>query len=79
MLGHEYVTKWTRNFMAGANNFPNDEIGLGDLSLGTPITPTSSENYDDKTHNNRREIYHADGAYFCSSGTYAYVFQAISQ
>ena len=48
MLGHEYVTKWTRNFMAGANNFPNDEIGLGDLSLGTPITPTSSENYDDK-------------------------------
>mgnify|MGYP000700666705 FL=1 len=33
MLGHEYVTKWTRNFMAGANNFPNDEIGLGDLSL----------------------------------------------
>lgn len=43
MLGHEYVTKWTRNFMAGANNFPNDEIGLGDLSLGTPITPTSSE------------------------------------
>ena len=37
------------------------------------------ENYDDKTHNNRREIYHADGAYFCSSGTYAYVFQAISQ
>lgn len=48
MVGHEYVTKWTRSFMAGANNFPNDDIGLGDLSLGTPITPSSSENYDDK-------------------------------
>lgn len=22
MVGHEYVTKWTRSFMAGANNFP---------------------------------------------------------
>ena len=48
MLGHEYVTKWTRQFSAGATNFPNDEIGLGDLSLGLPATPTSSENYDDK-------------------------------
>ena len=48
MLGHEYVTKWTRQFSAGATNFPNDEIGLGDLSLGLPSTPTSSENYDDK-------------------------------
>lgn len=24
MLGHEYVTKWTRNFMAGAKYFPNE-------------------------------------------------------
>ncbi len=48
MLGHEYVTGWTRNFSAGANQFPNDDIGLGDLSLGTPTTPTSNENYDDK-------------------------------
>lgn len=48
MVGHEYVTKWTRNFSAGATQFPNDEIGLGDLSLGTPSTPTSNENYDDK-------------------------------
>lgn len=48
MVGHEYVTKWTRSFMAGANNFPNDDIGLADLSLGTPISPSSSENYDDK-------------------------------
>lgn len=48
MAGHEYVTRWSRNFSAGASAFPNDEIGLGDLSLGTPNTPTSSENYDDK-------------------------------
>lgn len=48
MAGHEYVTKWTRSFSAGATQFPNDEIGLGDLSLGTPSTPTSNENYDDK-------------------------------
>ena len=48
MMGHEYVTKWIRNFSASANQFPNDEIGLGDLSLGTPSTPTSNENYDDK-------------------------------
>ena len=47
MMGHEYVTKWIRNFSASANQFPNDEIGLGDLSLGTPSTPTSNENYDD--------------------------------
>lgn len=48
IVGHEYVTKWTRSFSAGATQFPNDEIGLGDLSLGTPSTPSSSENYDDK-------------------------------
>lgn len=48
MVGHEYVTKWTRRFSAGATQFPNDEIGLGDLSLGTPSTPTSNEDYDDK-------------------------------
>lgn len=48
MVGHEYVNSWSRNFSAGANQFPNDDIGLGDLSLGTPITPTSSVNYDDK-------------------------------
>lgn len=48
MLGHEYVKSWDRSFSAGANQFPNDDIGLGDLSLGTPTTPTSSVNYDDK-------------------------------
>lgn len=48
MVGHEFISKWARSFSAGATQFPNDEIGLGDLSLGTPSTPTSSENYDDK-------------------------------
>ena len=48
IAGHEYVERWSRNFSAGATQFPNDEIGLGDLSLGVPSTPTSSENYDDK-------------------------------
>lgn len=43
MVGHEFVTKWTRQFSAGATQFPNDEIGLADLSLGTPSTPTSNE------------------------------------
>lgn len=48
MFGQEYVTRWTRYFKASASNFPNDDIGLGDLSLGvTPGVPESSANYDD--------------------------------
>lgn len=48
MAGQEYVNRWTRSLKASATNFPNDEIGLSDLSLGTPGTPQSSQNYDDK-------------------------------
>ena len=48
IAGHEYVERWSRSFSASASQFPNDEIGLGDLSLGVPGVPTSSENYDDK-------------------------------
>lgn len=48
MAGQEYVNRWTRNFKASATNFPNDEIGLSDLSLGLPGVPESGENYDDK-------------------------------
>lgn len=48
MVGHEYVERWTRQFMASASNFPNDDVGLGDLSLGLPTSVGSSENYDDK-------------------------------
>lgn len=48
MVGQEYVNRWNRNFSAAAANFPNDDIGLGDLSLGLPTAVTSSENFDDK-------------------------------
>lgn len=48
MAGQEYVNKWTRSFKASATNFPNDEIGLGDLSLGLPEAVESHKNYDDK-------------------------------
>lgn len=49
MLGQEYVSRWNRWFKASASNFPNDDIGLADLSLGaTPGIPESSVNYDDK-------------------------------
>ena len=48
IAGHEYVERWSRSFSASASQFPNDEIGLGDLSLGVPGVPTSSEKYDDK-------------------------------
>ena len=33
MVGQEYVDRWNRNFKAAASNFPNDDIGLADLSL----------------------------------------------
>ena len=48
MLGQEYVNRWNCSFSAAAANFPNDDIGLGDLSLGLPTAVSSSENYDDK-------------------------------
>lgn len=48
MLGQEYVSGWNRYFKAVATHFPNDEIGLGDLSLGTPGKPESNVNDDDK-------------------------------
>ena len=48
MVGQEYVNRWSRNFKAAAANFPNDDIGLGDLSLGLPTAVSSAENYDDK-------------------------------
>ena len=48
MLGQESVNRWNRSFSAADANFPNDDIGLGDLSLGLPTAVSSSENYDDK-------------------------------
>jgi len=49
MIGQEYVYKWNRYLEASSSNFPNDDIGLDDLSLGsTPGIPKSNVNYDDK-------------------------------
>lgn len=48
MLGQEYVDRWTRFIKATATNFPNDEIGLGDMGLGTPSALDTDENYNDK-------------------------------
>lgn len=48
MLGQEYVDRWTRSLSASASNFPNDDIGLADMSLGLPTSIKTSENYDDK-------------------------------
>lgn len=49
MVGQEYVYSWNRFVEASASNFPNDDIGLNDLSLGaTPGTPKSGVNYDNK-------------------------------
>lgn len=48
MLGQEYVNRWTRYVNSMATNFPNDEIGLGDMSLGTPSAIQTNKNYDDK-------------------------------
>lgn len=48
MLGQEYVNRWTRFVNSVATNFPNDEIGLGDMSLGTPSSIQTNKNYDDK-------------------------------
>lgn len=47
MLGQEYITRSSRSVVSSANQFPNDDIGLGDMSLGTPTSITSSKNYDD--------------------------------
>ncbi|MDR0573723.1 MAG: TonB-dependent receptor [Tannerella sp.] len=48
MIGQEYVNRWDRDFKASAGNFPNDEIGLADLSLGLPGVAGSNEVYDNR-------------------------------
>jgi len=49
MVGQEYVTTWTRYVQASTFNFPNDIIGLNDMSLGaTPGIPQSYFNDDNK-------------------------------
>lgn len=48
MWGQEWVSRWTRWIVSSATNFPNNDIGLDDMSLGTPGSITSNVNYDDK-------------------------------
>ena len=49
MVGQEYVTTWTRFVQASSYNFPNDIVGLNDMSLGaTPGLPQSYFNDDNK-------------------------------
>lgn len=47
MAGQEYVKTWIRSMGVSATNFPNDDIGLNDLSLGLPGTLNSYFNDDD--------------------------------
>ncbi len=47
MLGQEEIYNKNRWFQASSNQFPNDDIGLGDLSLGAlPGVPSSNESDD---------------------------------
>lgn len=48
MFGQEWVSRWSQWIRSRATNFPNNDIGLGDMNLGTPGSITSEENYDDK-------------------------------
>lgn len=48
LLGQEFVNRNTRSLYAAADHFPNDDIGLDDMSLGTPTSISTSVNNDDK-------------------------------
>lgn len=48
MIGQEYVSNWSKNIRATSINFPNDDIGLNDMNLGSPSSITSRVVYDDK-------------------------------
>lgn len=48
MLGQEWVSRWTQFLRSAASNFPNNDMGLDDMNLGTPKDIRSGVNYDDK-------------------------------
>lgn len=48
MFGQEWVSRQTRFLKASATNFPNNDIGLADMSLGIPGTLSSNVNDNDK-------------------------------
>lgn len=47
LVGQEFIARSSRWLKAAANQFPNDDIGLGDMSLGIPTNIQSNQNYDD--------------------------------
>lgn len=47
MAGQEYIKSWERWVRVSASNFPNDDIGLDDMSLGLPGSIGSYANDDD--------------------------------
>ena len=48
MLGQEWVQRGSQWVRSSVTNLPNNDIGLNDMSLGTPGAITSNVNYDDK-------------------------------
>ncbi len=48
MLGQEWVDNRARWMRALVKNYPNNDIGSADASLGTPESVTSNVNYDNK-------------------------------
>lgn len=64
MAGQEWVSYWSQVLSASANNFPNNDIGLNDMSLGIPSAIKSGVNFDDRllsffgrVHYNYKEKY----------------------
>lgn len=48
MAGQEWVSNWSQYLSAAVKDFPNNDIGLDDMNLGTPYSTTSGVNFDDK-------------------------------
>lgn len=48
MAGQEWISRWTQYVRSTATNFPNNDIGLDDMNLGTPGSILSGVNYDDR-------------------------------
>lgn len=48
MAGQEWVSNWAQFVRSSAKDFPNDDIGLGDMNLGVPTSIQSGVNDDDR-------------------------------
>ena len=48
MVGQEWVSNWSKYVRSSAKDFPNNDIGLDDMNLGTPSSIHSGVNFDDK-------------------------------